>query len=156
MRRLATTFLLVFAAWMVLTFSLHPENVLVGIVISLNITFICRHLLSRDTPRIILHPVKWFWLLVYLVMMLYVEVLAHLDVASRVFTGRVRPAIVEVPVEFGSLLGKTLFGNSITITPGTLTVNTGDEERFYIHTLAYRKDRKIGRLFNRFGLRVIT
>ena len=156
MRRLAATFLLVFIAWLVLTFSLQPENIFVGIVISLVITIICRHLLSRDTPRIVLHPMRWFWLLVYLVVMLYVEVLAHWDVARRVFTGRVRPAMVEVPVEFRSLLGKTLFGNSITLTPGTLTVNTGDEERFYIHTLAYRKDKEIGRLFHRFGLKVIT
>lgn len=131
-------------------------------VISLAITLICRHLLSGDTPRIVLHPMRWFWLLVYLGVMLYAEVLAHTDVAMRVFTGRVRPAIVEVPVEFRSLLGKTLFGNSITLTPGTLTVSTGDEKRFYIHTLDYtprgagRKDREIGRLFNRFGLRVIS
>jgi multicomponent Na+:H+ antiporter subunit E len=156
MRRLATTFVLVFIAWLVLTLSLQPEGIFAGIVISLVITIICRHLLSRDTPRIVLHPVRWFWLLVYLAVLLYVEVLSHLDVARRVFTGSIRPAMVEVPVEFRSLLGKTLFGNSITLTPGTLTVNTGDEERFYIHTLGYRKDRNIGRLFHRFGLRVIS
>ena len=155
MRRLATTFLLVFVTWLILTFSLNPESLLAGLSISLAITLVCRHLLSRDTPRIILHPVKWFWLLVYLAVMLYAEVLAHLDVAVRVFTGRIRPAIVEVPVDFRTLLGKTLLGNSITVTPGTLTVSTGDEERFYIHTLAYRKDMEIGRLFRRFGLKVI-
>jgi multicomponent Na+:H+ antiporter subunit E len=156
MRRLATTFVLVFVTWLVLTFSLQPESMLAGAAVSLAITLVCRHLLSRDTPRVILHPVKWFWVVVYLAVLVYAEVIAHLDVARRVFTGRIRPAMVEVPVGFRSLLGKTLFGNSITLTPGTLTVNTGDEERFYIHTLAYRKDVEIGRLFRRFGLRVIS
>jgi multicomponent Na+:H+ antiporter subunit E len=160
MRRLATTFVLVFAAWLALTFSLEPGEVFAGLAVSLLITLICRHLLSRDTPRIVLHPVRWLWLLVYMGVMLYAEVLAHLDVAGRVFTGRVRPAIVEVPVEFRSLLGKTLFGNSITLTPGTLTVNTGNEKRFYIHALAYRgagrKDMDMGRIFKRFGRRVIS
>lgn len=156
MRRLATTFVLVFIAWLALTFSLRPENVLAGTAVSLAITLVCRHFLSRDTPRIILHPVKWFWMVVYAAVLAYAEVLAHMDVAGRIITGRVRPAIVEVPVGFGSLLGKTLLGNSITLTPGTLTVNTGDEEKFYVHALAYRKDAEIGRLFRRFGLRVIS
>lgn len=162
MKRLATTFVLVFIAWIVLTLSLQPEELAVGAVVSLTITLICRHLLSRDTPRIVLHPVRWLWLLVYLAVMLYVEVLAHWDVTKRVFTGRIRPAIVEVPVGFRSLLGKALFGNSVTLTPGTLTVNTGDEERFYIHTLTYtppgagRKDKEIGSLLKKFGTRVIS
>jgi multicomponent Na+:H+ antiporter subunit E len=156
MRRLATTFLLVLIVWIVLTFRLEPVDIAVGITLSLVISFISRHLLSRDTPRIILHPVRWAWIVIYMAMMIYVEVKAHLDVMARVFTGSIRPAMVKVPVEFKSHLGKTLLGNSITLTPGTLTVDTKDDKRFFVHALAYRKDMDIGKIFRKFGLRVIS
>ncbi len=155
MRRQATTFLLVFVTWLMLTYSLHPESIIAGIAVSLVITIICRHLLSSDTPKIILHPMRWAAFFAYIIAMLYAEVLAHWDVVKRVFTGRIRPAIVEIPVEFKTSLGKTLLGNSITLTPGTLTVNVEKGDRFYIHTIGYAKDQDIGGIFHRFGRRVI-
>jgi multicomponent Na+:H+ antiporter subunit E len=156
MRRFAATFLLVLIAWIALTFSLEPLDIVVGIALSLVISFISRHLLSRDTPRIVLHPVRWAWIIVYMAVMIYVEVRAHLDVITRVFTGRIRPAMVKVPVEFKSQLGKTLLGNSITLTPGTLTVDARDDRNFYVHTLAYRRDMDIGKIFRKFGIKVIS
>jgi multicomponent Na+:H+ antiporter subunit E len=155
MRRLATTFLLVFLAWLALTYNMHMESIVAGIIVSLIITVICRHLLSRDTPRIILHPMKWLAFMMYVAMMLYAEAIAHLDVIRRIFTGKIRPAIVEIPVGFTTNLGKTLLGNSITITPGTLTVNVDKGDRFFVHTIGYRKDADIGRMFRRYGRMVI-
>ncbi len=155
MRRLATTFLLVFTAWLILTYTLHPESVVAGIIISLTITFISRHLLARDTPRIILHPMRWLGLIIYTGFMIWAETKAHIDVASRVLTGRVRPAIVEVPVHFKTNLGKTLIGNSITITPGTLTLNADKSSKFYIHTIGYDKKTDIAGPFHKYGRKVI-
>ena len=87
--------------------------------------------------------------------MFYLEILAHWDVAKRVFTGRIRPAIVEVPIGFHTSLGKTMFGNSITMTPGTLTVRAAHDRKFYVHTIGYAKGRDIGEVLRRFGSRVI-
>lgn len=156
MRRFAATFLLVLIVWIVLTHSLEPFDIAVGVALSLAISFISRHLLSRDTPRIVLHPVRWAWIIVYIAVMIYVEAKAHLDVMARVFTGKIRPAMVKVPVEFKSQLGKTLLGNSITLTPGTLTVDARDDRKFFVHVLAYRRDMDIGKIFRKFGLRVIS
>lgn len=155
MRRVGTTFVLVFITWLILTFSLNMESVIAGIALSLAISVISRHLLSSDTPRIILHPVRWLYFLIYIAMMFYLELLAHLDVASRVFTGRIRPAIVEVPSGFNTSLGKTLMANSITMTPGTLTVSARHDKMFYVHTICYHKNQDIGSAFRRFVTRVI-
>jgi multicomponent Na+:H+ antiporter subunit E len=156
MRRVGTTFLLVFITWLALTYSVHPENLVVGAIVSLIITIICRHLLARDTPKIILHPLRWAYFLLYIAVMTKEEILSHIDVMKRVLTGNIRPAIVEIPVAFETSLGKVLLGNSITLTPGTLTVNVNDEKRFFIHTIGYRKDHKIGKTISSFGRRVIT
>ena len=156
MRRIGTTFVLVFATWLILTFSLEIESVVAGIAVSLAISVISRHLLSSDTPRIIMHPIRWIYFFVYIAMMFYVEFLAHIDVCRRVITGRIRPAMVEVPVGFKTSLGKALLANSITMTPGTLTVSARDDNKFYVHTIGYHKDQYIGSVFRRFGSRVIS
>ena len=155
MRRVGTTFLLVFVTWLILTFTLDTASVIAGVVICLAITLISRHLLSRDTPKLIMHPMRWVAFLAYIVLMICLEIRAHIDVGIRVFTGRIRPAIVEVPIGLHTSLGKTLMGNSITMTPGTLTVKAKHETKFYVHTLSYRKGTDIGEIFRRYGRRVI-
>lgn len=155
MKRVVTTFVLVFVTWILLTFSFEPDSLVVGVVLSLTITVITRHLLAPDTPRIIMHPKRWVAFAAYIVMMFYLELLAHISVAKRVLTGKTRPAIVEVPLRFRTALGKTLLANSITMTPGTLTVRAKHERKIYVHVLGLRKDMDISRTFNRFGRRVI-
>lgn len=155
MKRVVTTFILVFVTWILLTFSFELDSLVVGVALSLTITVITRHFLSSDTPRIIMHPKRWVAFAVYIVMMFYLEVLAHVNVAKRVLTGKTRPAIIEVPVRFRTALGKTLLANSITMTPGTLTVRAKHESKFYVHVLGLKKDMDISRTFNRFGGKVI-
>lgn len=61
---------------------------------------------------------------------------ANLDVAYRVITGRIRPGIIRVSPGLKTDAGILLLANSVTMTPGTLTVDvdekTGD---FFIHVL---------------------
>ena len=155
MKRLAATFFMVFITWLILTYSLSLDFVITGIAVALIITIICRHLLSKDTPRIILHPKRWLGFIAYIGYMFYAGTVAHLDVMARIFSGRIKPAMVKVPVHFTTNLGKTLFGNSITLTPGTLTVNAEDEHAFIVHALAYSPKAEIGKPFHRHGKRVI-
>ena len=44
------------------------------------------------------------------------------------------PRMVEVPCELKTATGRVIYGNSITLTPGTVTVNLG-EDRFLVHAL---------------------
>jgi multicomponent Na+:H+ antiporter subunit E len=57
-----------------------------------------------------------------------------LDVASRVIQPSLplRPGIVEVKTSLKSPIGRLMLANSITLTPGTLTVETHDDS-FFIH-----------------------
>mgnify|MGYP003876904265 FL=1 len=59
---------------------------------------------------------------------------ANLDVAWRVLTGRIRPGIVRFNPGLRTDLGRTVLANSITLTPGTLTVDVDDDTGdFYVH-----------------------
>ncbi|WP_245618812.1 Na+/H+ antiporter subunit E [Methanogenium cariaci] len=84
------------------------------------------------------HPLRWVLLGLYICIPFFLELIrANIDVALRIITGNISPGIVKVNPDLATGFGRLLFANSVTLTPGTLTleadVKTGD---FYIHLLS--------------------
>ena len=74
--------------------------------------------------------VYWPWLLKEIV-------LANVDVAKAILGiqgGKVEPTLFEVPAPQKTELGRVIYANSITLTPGTVTVGI-DDHRLTIHAL---------------------
>jgi len=81
-----------------------------------------------------LNPRRWILFLLYLFGPFFLGMArANLDVAWRVITGRIRPGIVKIEPGLKSDLAVTLLANSITLTPGTLTVEADDKGALYVH-----------------------
>ena len=81
-----------------------------------------------------LNPVRWFTFLVYLFPFLFAMAKANVDVAYRVITGRINPAIVKINPNLKSDLALTILANSITLTPGTLSVDVDQKtNELYVH-----------------------
>lgn len=126
-------FLLLLATWLLLTWRVEAQDVFVGIGFSL----LLAAALGRIYPRVpegLLHPRRWLWFLVYIPYFLYACVRANLDVAYRVLHPHVpiRPGIVKVRTTLRSDLAKTFLANSITLTPGTLSVDIVGQD-LYVH-----------------------
>jgi multicomponent Na+:H+ antiporter subunit E len=65
---------------------------------------------------------------------------ANFDVAYRVITGRINPGIVKISPGLRSDLGTTMLANSITLTPGTLSVDVDEDKNdLYIHWINVEK-----------------
>jgi multicomponent Na+:H+ antiporter subunit E len=60
---------------------------------------------------------------------------ANWDVAKRVITGEINPGIVKFNPHLKTDMGRMMLANSITLTPGTLTVDIDEDGVFYIHAL---------------------
>ncbi|PSQ41423.1 cation transporter [Halobacteriales archaeon SW_12_71_31] len=78
---------------------------------------------------------------VYVVLFLKELVTANVEVAYRVLAPSmpIEPGVVEVPLRVESDLAVTTIANSITLTPGTLTMDYDPERNaLYVHTLAGR------------------
>ena len=83
---------------------------------------------SGKSPYRMLNPLRWLTFLAYLIgPFLWAMARANLDVAYRVITGRIRPGIVRISPGLSTELGVTLLANSITLTPGTLSVDVDDD-----------------------------
>jgi len=147
-------------AWLGLTSSLHPQEVLVGVGISLTLAL----WLGEQYSRLGLPPLglkRLVFLVAYLVVLAFEILRANLDVAYRVIHPAmpIRPGIVVIKTQLTSDIGKLILANSITLTPGTFTLDVV-ADRLLIHWINVRTEdtdeasRLIGGRFERY-LRVI-
>ncbi|HEC81781.1 MAG TPA: cation:proton antiporter [Thermoplasmatales archaeon] len=111
-----------------------PSEILFGVILAVIVGFISRKIFIKNSYRM-LNPVRWVTALAYIVGPFFIAMAkANLDVAYRVITGKIRPGIVKISPGLKTDLGITLLANSITLTPGTLTVDINNETNdLYIH-----------------------
>ncbi|MBN2035657.1 MAG: Na+/H+ antiporter subunit E [Chitinispirillaceae bacterium] len=135
-------FFMLFGAWLCLTSSFHAHELAAGAVVSLILSVF----LTRGYEKLGLPPfgIKRAWLFLAYLMTLAVEtVKANFDVAYRVLHPRmpIRPGIVAVRTNLKQDIAKLILANSITLTPGTFTVDIiGDT--LLVHCI-YVKDENI-------------
>ncbi|HIP84433.1 MAG TPA: cation:proton antiporter [Methanothermococcus okinawensis] len=68
-------------------------------------------------------------ILEYLFVMIKALCEGWLDVLKRCIRGDINPQVVEIETEIKSLIGQVVLACSITLTPGTLTVDLDPEKR---------------------------
>jgi multicomponent Na+:H+ antiporter subunit E len=93
----------------------------------------------------ILHPKKLAYAVFY-VFYLFIEIIkANLDVALRVIKPviPINAGIVKVKTKLKSPMGRLILTNSITLTPGTLTVDIKDDT-LYIHWIDVKDKEESG------------
>ncbi len=131
------------------------EEVILGIVVSAVLTFILSKYLDYSID--ITFPVKLLkFVFIYIPVFIWKLVLANLDVARRVLSPKIplNPGIVKVKTDLKGDLGKLTLANSITLTPGTLSIDV-DDEHIYVHTLDVKgvgeveQSKKIAGLFEK-------
>lgn len=126
-------FVLVFTLWLLLAGSLDPQELIAGLVVALVVTLISRpHLDIFNGLRFTPAAIPAFF--AYLGLFILALIRANLDVARRVLSPSLplRPALVEVRTELRSPLGRLALANSITLTPGTLSVDV-QADKLLIH-----------------------
>jgi multicomponent Na+:H+ antiporter subunit E len=114
-----------------------PAELVMGAFLSLIVAAIARTFLCRNHNYRMANPLRWLVLLVYAVVPFFLEMAkANLDVAYRVITGKIRPGIVRIEPGLKTDLGVLLLANSITLTPGTLTVDVDEETNdLFVHMI---------------------
>lgn len=127
MKKGLSTFIVLWAVWLLIAgFSIN--ELLLGGVVALILAFILtKHVNYSFNLAIIPGLLKFIF--IYLPIFIYKLVAANLDMAYRVLSPKlpIRPAIVKVPTKIQSEMGKLVLANSITLTPGTLSLDAEDD-----------------------------
>lgn len=133
MKKVSAQFIIYLIMWVFLTWSLKLQDLMAGIVVALVVTVLTRKLFPDDFIKI-LNPLRFVLALFYIPYLVYYIFIANLDVAYRVLNPSlpINPGIVKVKTSLKNELARTILANSITLTPGTLTIEV-DNEYFYVH-----------------------
>ncbi len=135
-KRKIILFFLAILLWCALNWVPDIQHVIVGIFVAYLVAVLTGDLfISR--PHILGHPQRYFYFLfVYLPVFLWECFKANIDVAYRVLHPAlpIRPGIVKVKTKLRADTALTFLANSITLTPGTMSVDIDKDKGFlYIH-----------------------
>ncbi len=115
------------------------SEVAAGLIFSLFTAVVARKLLKGVHIRSVwgfINPVRMAKFVVYAFGPFFFSMArANIDVACRVITGKIRPGIVKVPTGLRNDFGLALLANSITLTPGTLSVDVDEKNNLYVHCI---------------------
>jgi len=134
-RHFCLAFVLLFLFWLLLSGHYDPFHITIGIFCCLLVSytssdFLFVHVGADDTHLIIPR------LLTYIPWHLYQIIISNIHLAKLVFSplSRLKPRILPYQTKLTNGLALVTFANSITLTPGTITIDL-DEHTFYIHAI---------------------
>ncbi len=135
MKHLVSLFVTLFALWLLLSGYFVPLLLSLGVISSLFVVAIAARMDVVDHEG---HPIHlrlrvvsyWFWLLKEIV-------LSNFDVARRILNPGlpISPTMEKIRCSQKSDLGRVIFANSITLTPGTVSVRVTDDH-ILVHSIS--------------------
>ncbi|UCE90497.1 MAG: Na+/H+ antiporter subunit E [Pseudomonadota bacterium] len=120
--------------WLLLSGFFTAQLLILGVVSVVLVVFVANRMDAVDHEGHPLNltsgaPAYWAWLLVE-------TIKSNIDVARCIWQRRpaISPTMIRVTATQGSALGRTVYANSITLTPGTITTDVMGNE-FEVHAL---------------------
>lgn len=143
-KRFITTLIIYFLFWVAYTTSLATDQIIIGIILSTLLSiFTYKSFSQKKTDNNIV--VRIINLIKYIPVFIIEMIKANLDVARRVVNPSlpINPGIVKIQTNLKSDYAKLFLANSITLTPGTLTLDVKGND-LYIHWIDIEStDKKI-------------
>lgn len=128
------TFLVLFLVYVLLA-GLVIEEIIVGAIVSMILTLIItKYVDYRIDYKLPLRILVFIFM--YIPVFVWQLIIANLDIAFRVLSINIplNPGFVKIETELEGDFSKLLLANSITLTPGTLSVDV-DGKDLYVHTV---------------------
>ncbi|MFH1269998.1 MAG: Na+/H+ antiporter subunit E [Candidatus Omnitrophota bacterium] len=128
-------FILALLIWLFLTWPADPQHLIVGVFICVFVSFVTGDMFVKR-PHTFKQFTRYLWFLYYVPLFVWECIKANIDVAYRVSHPAlpINLGIVKVKTTLKSDTGLTFLANSITLTPGTMSVDIDEENGFlYIH-----------------------
>jgi len=128
------TFLVLFSSYVLLA-GIHVQELILGAIISIALTVILAKLVNFTIDKNF--PIKLLvFIFAYIPLFIWQLILSNIDVARRVLSIKIplNPGFVKIKTDLKGDFAKLTLANSITLTPGTLSVDV-DGEYLFIHTV---------------------
>ena len=143
-----STALLCYVFWILITGQLaalikgtpSAEVLVAGAVIAIGVGIFAGRFLIHKKAFYLLNPKRWICLIIYLFVFLWELIKANVTMAVKAFARKPENSgIVKIPVDLKSDYALSMLANSITLTPGTITMDIAEEggqTYFYVHWIS--------------------
>lgn len=133
-----STSILCYIIWLWYTESLATQELITGAVVSVLVALFTARFFIHEDAFHLFKPKYLGNAILYIFVFIKELVKANIDVAKRALNPKlpIKPGIVKVPTEMKSDYGLAMLANSITLTPGTITMDIAEENGknfIYIH-----------------------
>lgn len=128
------TFIVLYLVYLLLA-GFMLQELIVGALVSLVLTFILAKYVDYTIDFKL--PIRIIvFVFMYLPVFVWQLVLSNIDLARRVLSPKIplNPGFVKVDTELEGDFAKLTLANSITLTPGTLSIDV-DDQLIYVHTV---------------------
>ena len=132
MKKVISTFLVLWLIWVLIAGFEWMEVVLGGVVALILSLIISKYVNYSFGFKIVWQLIKFIF--IYIPVFIYKLLLANFDMAYRVLSPKmpINPRVVKVPTNLKSDFSKLILANSITLTPGTLSLDV-EEDGVLVH-----------------------
>lgn len=130
-------FLLLFGFWLVLTQELNAQHIVTGMVLAAFLAWFWGEsvqLLSPNSPN----PKLYYKLFLYILALGWEIIVSNFSVAKVLLAAdqQVDPLFIVFKPNLTTRWGRVLLANSITIAPGTITIDVNpDTDQFIVHAV---------------------
>lgn len=135
-------FLLAFLIWSFLTWPPDLQHLIIGILVCGFVAFMTGDMFIKR-PHKFKQVTRYLWFFYYIPLFIWECIKANIDVAYRVAHPDlpINPGIVKVKTHLKSDTALTFLANSITLTPGTMSVDIDPENGYlYIHWIDVKSE----------------
>lgn len=142
-KRFIYIFILSFIMWILLaigetSIKVSVEEVIAGVFVALVVAGFCVYLSDNNDNGVGFKFSRIIAFIIYIPVFLVELLKANISMAKICYSKKinVEPLIIKIPTALKEDLSLTILANSITLTPGTITVdiaNEGGENFLYIH-----------------------
>lgn len=133
--RIVFTTLYLMAGWLLFTWNLTINSLVMGLVFSLLVAFLTYDLFihEQEVDKRALLP-RVYLLGVYILVIIFKMYVASFEVLFNSIRGDINPGIVHFRTRLKSDLARVILASSITLTPGTIALHL-DDDHLIVHWL---------------------
>ncbi len=133
-----TSFIILYIFWIFNSGVLDAFHLILGVICSFIVAYMFHDFLIPPDSKLGSGIITSARFLAYLPWLMYQIALANWDVMKRVIhpTMMIDPKIIKFQSTLKNEHALTAFANSITLTPGTITVDIDPDGTFYVHSIA--------------------
>lgn len=134
----ALRFFLLFGTWILLSGMLDAFHLFLGVLSSAFVTWLSFDFFPKELD-LCRKPMSWISMTRYVVWLMIEIIKANFAMLRLVFRKDIEahmdPQIIHLKTRLRNPLALTLFANSVTLTPGTISVTINGEGEFSVHTI---------------------